>query len=95
MKVHVWCCKKRKEKKNQLATNECHSKIANTVPILVYLPKLIFVAAFELPEVTFPKANKNIAFPFLNRELVEFLELFSRFVRINFSRKFGGFLFDI
>lgn len=55
------------------------TQLANTLPILVHLPKFVLVAAFKLPEVTFPEANKYTAFPLLNRELVEFLELFSRF----------------
>ena len=91
--IRPWRYTLRAERQISATTNQ--PKLANTLPILVYLPKLVLVAAFKFPKVTFPEANKNIAFHLLNRQLVKFLELFSRLFRFNCTRKFGSFLFDV
>jgi hypothetical protein len=46
-------------------------------PILVYLSDPEFVAAFERPKITFPKALEHCAFPPLLQQLVKLLKFFS------------------
>jgi hypothetical protein len=48
-------------------------------PITIYFAKLVFIAAFELPERSLTQPNEDGAFGTLYSQLVMFLQLFQSF----------------